>query len=238
YSRAYEPSAPRTEARRRDSEPGRKSEKAAPGRAERGRAESAPAEARPAEAPPAEARPPEARPPEARPEPRRAEARRGESRRGESRRDSRSADSRDDRSGPRRGRRGRGAGGGRERDDRRERSERSERDRDDDRDDERSEHPSRHEPAPLTAFEDAPEPEAGWGGEFAKFPISKRLLRALDEIDFKTPTEIQSRVIPIALSGRDVVGQARTGTGKTAAFAIPILDRLARNPRSGARTPI
>ena len=53
-------------------------------------------------------------------------------------------------------------------------------------------------------------------------PIS----RALKEENYVTPTPIQAQTIPLALAGRDVVGIAQTGTGKTAAFALPILHRI------------
>src|SRR6201999_735850 len=56
-------------------------------------------------------------------------------------------------------------------------------------------------------------------------PIS----RALKEENYLMPTPIQAQTIPIALTGRDVVGIAQTGTGKTAAFALPILHRLLEN---------
>jgi ATP-dependent RNA helicase DeaD len=52
------------------------------------------------------------------------------------------------------------------------------------------------------------------------------MLRALDEMGYEQPTEIQERVIPVLLSGRDVIGQAQTGTGKTAAFGIPIIEHV------------
>ncbi len=61
---------------------------------------------------------------------------------------------------------------------------------------------------------------------FAQFGLSLDPLRALYEIGYKTPSPIQSEFIPMALTGRDCIGQARTGTGKTAAFIIPILERL------------
>jgi ATP-dependent RNA helicase DeaD len=51
------------------------------------------------------------------------------------------------------------------------------------------------------------------------------VLRALDAMGYERPTEIQERVIPLLLAGRDVIGQAQTGTGKTAAFGIPIVER-------------
>ena len=56
-------------------------------------------------------------------------------------------------------------------------------------------------------------------------------MRALAEEKYLTPTPIQSQTIPSVMSGRDVIGIAQTGTGKTAAFALPILHRLAASPR-------
>src|SRR5213080_4151735 len=68
--------------------------------------------------------------------------------------------------------------------------------------------------------EHPPVPEA-----FAALGIRNSILRALAEAKFTTPSEIQSMLIPRALAGVDILGQARTGTGKTAAFGIPILQR-------------
>src|SRR4051794_4393228 len=65
-----------------------------------------------------------------------------------------------------------------------------------------------------------PVPEA-----FAALGVRASILRALAEAKFTTPSEIQSLLIPRALEGGDILGQARTGTGKTAAFAIPVLQR-------------
>jgi len=59
--------------------------------------------------------------------------------------------------------------------------------------------------------------------EFAKLGVRQSILRALAVEKFVTPSEIQSLLIPRALAGVDILGQARTGTGKTAAFAIPLL---------------
>jgi len=61
---------------------------------------------------------------------------------------------------------------------------------------------------------------------FAELGIETPFLRALAKMGFVTPSEIQTKMIPPALSGRDILGQARTGTGKTAAFGLPILQRL------------
>ena len=61
---------------------------------------------------------------------------------------------------------------------------------------------------------------------FSDLGLSKALLKALTVKGYETPTEIQVEVIPPILAGRDVVGQAQTGTGKTAAFALPLLSRL------------
>ena len=71
---------------------------------------------------------------------------------------------------------------------------------------------------------------------FASLGVSETLLRALSAARFETPTPIQARAVPVVLSGRDVLGIAQTGSGKTAAFALPMLQRLAglRAQRPGA----
>ncbi len=61
---------------------------------------------------------------------------------------------------------------------------------------------------------------------FADFDLSAPLLQAVNDAGYETPTPIQQEMIPHVLAGRDVVGQAQTGTGKTAAFALPLLSRL------------
>lgn len=66
---------------------------------------------------------------------------------------------------------------------------------------------------------------------FTDLGISTQILTAVDEMGFDMPTKIQSATIPKILAGKDVMGQAQTGTGKTAAFAIPVLDRI--DPSSG-----
>ena len=62
--------------------------------------------------------------------------------------------------------------------------------------------------------------------KFAQFGLHPQLLRAVEELGYEEPTPIQSAVLPLMLDGRDVIGQAQTGTGKTAAFALPILHDL------------
>ena len=67
---------------------------------------------------------------------------------------------------------------------------------------------------------------------FAELGFSGPLLQAINDAGYESPTPIQREMIPHVLAGRDVVGQAQTGTGKTAAFALPLLTRLrAENPR-------
>ena len=70
---------------------------------------------------------------------------------------------------------------------------------------------------------------------FSELGLDQRLLKALDAEGYTTPTPIQAQAIPPLLQGRDLVGIAQTGTGKTAAFALPILHRLAANPRPAPR---
>ena len=61
---------------------------------------------------------------------------------------------------------------------------------------------------------------------FTDLGLAKPLLRALSEKGYDSPTPIQALAIPIVLSGRDLLGIAQTGTGKTAAFTLPMIDRL------------
>src|SRR6201993_1050263 len=64
---------------------------------------------------------------------------------------------------------------------------------------------------------------------FQDFGLADPISRALKEENYRTPTPIQAQTIPLALAGKDIVGIAQTGTGKTAAFALPILHRLLNN---------
>lgn len=61
---------------------------------------------------------------------------------------------------------------------------------------------------------------------FQELGLSAKVLKALAEMGFEEPSPIQARTIPLAMTGVDLIGQAQTGTGKTAAFAIPIVERL------------
>ncbi len=61
---------------------------------------------------------------------------------------------------------------------------------------------------------------------FSTLGLRKELIDALSELGYEAPTPIQEKTIPIILAGHDVIGQAQTGTGKTAAFALPMLERL------------
>src|SRR5947209_8429406 len=61
---------------------------------------------------------------------------------------------------------------------------------------------------------------------FAALGLRDSLLATLTSLGYEAPTPIQERTIPILLTGRDLIGQAQTGTGKTAAFALPILEKI------------
>jgi len=67
---------------------------------------------------------------------------------------------------------------------------------------------------------------------FSELDLPSDISKTLDELKYQHPTPIQSKTIPLLLKGRDVLGQAQTGTGKTAAFALPILARLDRSGNS------
>jgi ATP-dependent RNA helicase DeaD len=79
------------------------------------------------------------------------------------------------------------------------------------------------------APDEVPQPDPASAVSFSELGISASMLRTLDEVGYTDPTPIQALALPVALSGRDLIGQARTGSGKTAAFAVPILERLDSN---------
>ena len=68
---------------------------------------------------------------------------------------------------------------------------------------------------------------------FRELGLIDPILKALEQEGYTTPTPIQQKAIPPALAGRDVLGCAQTGTGKTCAFAAPILQRLNGEPAPG-----
>jgi ATP-dependent RNA helicase RhlE len=89
----------------------------------------------------------------------------------------------------------------------------------------------RPEPAPIATIAlDAPEIDSS---PFRALGLSREVVRALLGEGYAAPTPIQAEVIPPALAGRDVLGCAPTGTGKTAAFVLPLLEALASAPRNG-----
>jgi ATP-dependent RNA helicase DDX27 len=67
---------------------------------------------------------------------------------------------------------------------------------------------------------------------FNDLHLSRPLCRACEKLGYTTPTPIQAAIIPIALTGRDVCGRAQTGSGKTAAFALPLLERMLHRPKN------
>ncbi len=67
--------------------------------------------------------------------------------------------------------------------------------------------------------------------DFHSLPIPEPVLRGVDAVGFKTCTPIQEKTLPLSLAGKDVAGQAQTGTGKTAAFLITVFSRLLRHKR-------
>ena len=69
--------------------------------------------------------------------------------------------------------------------------------------------------------------------EFQAFSLHPALMQAVDELGYESPTPIQERAIPALMDGRDVLGQAQTGTGKTAAFALPMLHGLETDDAHG-----
>ena len=67
--------------------------------------------------------------------------------------------------------------------------------------------------------------------KFEELNISNKVKRSLKEIRYETMTDIQKQSIPYILEGRDVVGQSQTGTGKTASFGIPLIEKIDKNSR-------
>src|SRR5690606_19227770 len=72
---------------------------------------------------------------------------------------------------------------------------------------------------------------------FEDLNIIKPILQAVKEIGYNSPSPIQQQAIPIVLSGSDLIGCAQTGTGKTAAFAIPALQRISLSKEISTKAP-
>src|SRR2546423_2442710 len=70
---------------------------------------------------------------------------------------------------------------------------------------------------------------------FSQLGLRPALLRRCESLGYTEPTPIQRRAIPIVLSGADLIGCAETGTGKTAAFLLPTIQRMTETPRPGVR---
>lgn len=69
---------------------------------------------------------------------------------------------------------------------------------------------------------------------FSDFGLSKDLHKSLHKMNYKEPTPIQAQAIPLAIEGHDILGSAQTGTGKTAAFSIPLVESVLRSPKGSA----
>ena len=82
-----------------------------------------------------------------------------------------------------------------------------------------------HDATPPTDFELTAMAQAS-GYRFGEIVVPATIARALESMGFVTPTEVQARAIPPLREGRDLIGQAQTGTGKTAAFGIPIVEKI------------
>ncbi|HEC37372.1 MAG TPA: DEAD/DEAH box helicase [bacterium] len=76
------------------------------------------------------------------------------------------------------------------------------------------------------------------GTKFTDLDLNPELLRAIKDAGYRSPTPIQVQAIPIVLKGQDLLGCAQTGTGKTAAFALPTLQRLSKTPSNKKRSNI
>ena len=67
---------------------------------------------------------------------------------------------------------------------------------------------------------------------FNQLGLNESLLKALEKLSYLQPTDIQLKSIPVVLQGRDILASAQTGTGKTASFALPLLQLLDPKPRA------
>lgn len=91
----------------------------------------------------------------------------------------------------------------------------------------------------VDSYFGAPQMKKGSAGSFAGLGLSQGILKNIARKGFKQPTPIQRKTIPLVLEGKDVVGMARTGSGKTAAFVLPMIERLKiHSAKVGARAVI
>lgn len=90
----------------------------------------------------------------------------------------------------------------------------------------------------MVDFFDTDTPLPPMASSFEEFGLSRAVLRALKNMNFAEPQPIQSQMIPIALQGRDVCASAVTGSGKTAAFLIPAIERLLAHPKEDKCTRV
>ena len=70
--------------------------------------------------------------------------------------------------------------------------------------------------------------------DFTKFNLNEKITKSLKNLNFITPTPIQEKSIPLVLEGQDILASAQTGTGKTAAFCIPMIELLMRSSKGTA----
>lgn len=82
-------------------------------------------------------------------------------------------------------------------------------------------------PAPVEEVEQKSE-----ANTFASLGLESRLLQAITKQNFQTPTPVQQKAIPLALEGRDVLARAKTGSGKTAAYLLPILHSILKKKQA------
>ncbi|KAJ2014337.1 nucleolar DEAD-box protein required for synthesis of 60S ribosomal subunit, partial [Coemansia sp. S610] len=96
------------------------------------------------------------------------------------------------------------------------------------------------EEARKRAYFAAPEegPAVDMPESFTTMNLSRQIMKGLTKLGFAQPTPIQARTIPLALLGKDICGGAQTGSGKTAAFLVPILERLLYRPKNTAVTRV
>ncbi len=87
--------------------------------------------------------------------------------------------------------------------------------------------------SPFPVFVEAESIKRMFYMSFSSLGLSEQLVRATSDQGYETPSPIQQQAIPAVLSGKDVMAAAQTGTGKTAGFTLPLLQRLAEKPRTG-----